>query len=57
MGTIIKLFRKFNKFFEIKFGWFFVNGHKYAKWDAYITKRKQKNKQSVISEDHKNTLN
>jgi hypothetical protein len=57
MGTIIKFFRKFNNFFEIKFGWYFVNGHKCAKWDAYIIKRKRKNKQSVISEDHKNTLN
>lgn len=54
MDNIIKLFREFNRFFEIKFGWFFVNGRKCERWHVYISKKEKE--QLAFSEGYKNTL-
>jgi len=34
-----KMFYRFNKWFEIKFGWFFVNGRKQEVWEEYLRKK------------------
>jgi hypothetical protein len=37
------LFRKFEKWFDLRFGWFFVNGHKIDSWNKKLDE-KYKNK-------------
>lgn len=36
--------KKIIKWFEINWGWFFVNGRKQAKWAAYLRKKYGNNK-------------
>lgn len=33
------MMKKFIKFFETKFGWFFVNGHKYEKFQKHLEQK------------------
>jgi hypothetical protein len=34
-----KPWQKFEKWFEMNLGWFFVNGRKQAAWAAYLRKK------------------
>ena len=34
-----KLFIKISNYFEYHFGWFFVNGKKYEKWEEKMRKK------------------
>ncbi len=36
MKEIKNSFMRFSYWFDIKFGWFFVNGRKIEKWNKYI---------------------
>lgn len=33
------LLYKLIRFFELKFGWFFINGRKQSAWKNYLTKK------------------
>ena len=32
----MELLRKIEKWFDLKFGWFFVNGQKQTQWQEYL---------------------
>ena len=36
---IKKMFYRFNKWFEINYGWFFINGRKQEVWHEYLRKK------------------
>jgi len=36
---MINFLKKFNQYFEIKFGWFFINGNMQQKWIDYLNKK------------------
>lgn len=40
---IYKLFYNINKWFEINWGWFFVNPNKQKAWNEYLNKKYNKN--------------
>jgi hypothetical protein len=33
------ILKKITKFFEIKIGWFFINGNKKEKWNNYLNRK------------------
>lgn len=35
----MKMFKRLNKWFEINWGWFFVNGRKQAEWADYLREK------------------
>jgi len=35
----MRLFNKFKRWFELHWGWFFVNGRKQAAWGEYLRKK------------------
>lgn len=36
------MFRKINEFFEVNFGWFFINGRKRSEWAQYLREKYNK---------------
>lgn len=43
MNKIINLLRKFNRWFEIKCGWFFVNGRKQEEYQERLRSKYKEN--------------
>jgi hypothetical protein len=41
---VCKLLYRFNKWFEIHLGWFFVNPHKQDRWYKYLNNKYNKEK-------------
>jgi hypothetical protein len=39
LKKLIKMKNRFIKWFEINFGWFFINGRKQAAWAEYLRKK------------------
>ncbi len=36
---IKKMFYQFNRWFELNFGWFFINGRKQDVWNEHLNKK------------------
>ncbi len=39
MKKLNKMIKKINKWFELNWGWFFINGRKQAAWAEYLRKK------------------
>ena len=39
MKKLNKMIKKINKWFEINWGWFFINGRKQEDWAEYLRKK------------------
>lgn len=40
------LYKKISDYFELKFGWFFVNGQKFESWQKKMNEKYKKNPQN-----------